>query len=50
MPLIVFIYELLIAIVVFVILNAIGNASIAFVIAAVLFIIMMTNTLNNPYK
>ena len=50
MSFMIFIYELVIAILVFVFINAIGNQTIAAIIAAVVFLFMLNRSLDDPYK
>jgi len=46
----IFIYELIIAILVFVFFNSIGNQTIALIIAAVVFLFMINRSLQDPYE
>ena len=50
MSFMIFIYELIIAILVFVFINAISNQTIAAIIAAVVFLFMLNRSLDDPYK
>ena len=50
MSFMIFIYELVVAILVFVFINAIGNQTIAAIIAAVVFVFMLNRSLNDPYE
>lgn len=50
MSFMIFIYELIIAILVFVFINAIGNQTIAAIIAAVVLLFMLNRSLDDPYK
>ncbi len=46
----IFIYELIIAILVFVFINAISNQTTALIIAAVVFLLMLNRSLDDPYE
>lgn len=46
----IFIYELIIAILVFVFINSISNQTIALIIAAVVFLFMLNRSLDDPYN
>lgn len=50
MSFMIFIYELVIAILVFVFINAISNQTIAAIIAAVVFLFMLNRSLDDPYE
>ena len=46
----IFIYELIIAILVFVFINAISDQTTALIIAAVVFVFMLNRNLQDPYE
>ncbi|MFA7030344.1 MAG: hypothetical protein WC179_08725 [Candidatus Cloacimonadaceae bacterium] len=50
MSFMIFIYELIIAILVFVFINAISNQTIAAIVAAVVLLFMLNRSLDDPYK
>lgn len=50
MSFMIFIYELVIAILVFVFINAISNQTIAAILAAVVLLFMLNRSLDDPYE